>query len=105
MSRRGPTAVRMIQVELRTTNRRYGTEVLATLEVRDDGSHRLAGSRDALDLREAMLSFPGPRVLSFYDDPYRWARALPHNLTSPYLHAVIVHDAPRTLHASQHAAG
>jgi hypothetical protein len=52
-----------------------------------------------------MLSFPGPRVLSFYDDPYRWARALPHNLTSPYLHAVIVHDTPRTLHASNHAAG
>jgi hypothetical protein len=95
----------MIQVELRSTNQRFGTEVLATLEVRDDGSHRIVGSRDALDLREPMLSFPGPRVLSFYDDPYRWARALPHNLTSPYLHAVIVHDTPRALRTSNHAAG
>lgn len=94
----------MIRVELRSTHRR-STEVVTTLEVRDDGSHKVTGSRSALDLGESMLSFPGPRVISFYDDPWMWARSLPHNLTSPYLHAVIVQESPRTVQNTSSAAG
>ncbi|GAA1146545.1 hypothetical protein [Ornithinicoccus hortensis] len=94
----------MITVELRSTHHRF-TEVVTTLEVRDDGTHRVTGSRSALDLGESMVAFPGPRIISFYDDPWLWARALPHNLTSPYLHAVIVQESPRTVQSSASAAG
>lgn len=94
----------MITVELRSTHHRF-TEVVTTLEVRDDDTYRVTGSRSAVNLSESMVSFPGPRVISFYDDPWSWARALPHNLTSPYLHAVIVQESPRTVQDTASAAG
>lgn len=83
----------MIKVELRTARHRLDAEVLATLVVRDDLSHRVTGDRRLVDLTELMLHFPGPRAVSFHDDPQAWARALPRNINSPYLYAVVVEDA------------
>lgn len=82
----------VIQVELRADQHRLESVVLATLTVHDDLSHRVRGDHSVVDLTEQMLTFPGPRRVSFTTDPVGWARALPRNLCSPYLYAVVVED-------------
>jgi hypothetical protein len=70
---------------------------VATLVVRGDGSHRITGIRRVVDIHRPMLHSPGPRLVSFHDDPVTWARSLPRNLTNPDLYAVVVaddHDVP-----------
>lgn len=74
--------------------------VLATLVVRDDLTHRIHGDRRVIDLTEPMLAFPGPRMVHFRHDPEGWARALQHNVCSPYLYAVVVRDS-----AQEHTTG
>ncbi len=80
----------VIRVQLLAASHRHGHELLATLKVDADGSHRVTGSSGVVDLTQVMLHFPGPRLVAFRDEPIAWARCLPHNLTSPALFAVVV---------------